>query len=270
MKIYSKEIPKKTEDLIIKLVQEKKELSNFSEKYILKYSEHLLKKNKKLLDILLKEDFNKKEFKIFIKEIREKARRIYGTYITKKYNKKSVDLDIEELLQLHLSTKERFGFYKEIYKKIIEITGMPKSVLDLACGFNPIAKNYISNKKIKYVASDISEKDVKFITNYVDEAFIADLSEKSEIKKITKYRTDWCLLFKALDPIEESCKNVTYDLIPAISSKWIIVSFPTLTLSRKRMRNPQRSWFEKVLNRLEKKFYIFEINNEIFYIIENK
>ena len=160
-----------------------------------------------------------------------------------------------------------------LFKLLGDIKG--KDILDLACGLNPLAQKYIGTK-LEYNASDISEKDVEFLKEayktfgFKGDIFRADLSEEEEHKKLEKYNTDWCLLLKALDPIEETNEDISYKLIPSIKSKWIIVSFPTLTVSRKNMRNPRRNWFEKVITRLDKTFEIFEIENELFYIIKNK
>ena len=282
MIIYGKKISKEKINLIINEVQAKKEYSNFSEKYIIKYMQHLLKKKSKVLEFIsseqdIEEIKKKKIFQNLIKEIREKVRRIYGVYITKKYNKKEeylAEKNIELLLKSHLSTKERFSDYKEIYGKIKELTEEPKTILDLGCGLNPLSQKYIG-EYLEYNASDISEKDIKFLKQayakfgFKGNLFRADLSEEKELIKLNKYKTDWCLILKALDPIEESNQNISYKLVPAIKSRWIIVSFPTLTVSQKKMRNPRRNWFEKILIRTNKQFNTFETKNELFYIIKN-
>lgn len=269
---------------IILEVQKKKELRTFSETYIKKYATHLLKKNSKLRKLINSGDIVKikksKEFQKLIKEIREKARRIYGLYIHKTYKKKDAE-DIEPLLTTHRSTKERLEHYPEFYKVLCEKTKTPRSILDIACGLNPASISYLG-KKVTYHASDISEQDVDFLKELFkvlqnqkkitkeSTAFRLDLSEEKDIAKLSKYKTDWCLLLKALDPIEESHENITYKLIPEIKSKWVIVSFPTVTASNQPMRNPRRNWFEKVLKRLNKEYDIVQIGNELVYVVKNE
>jgi 16S rRNA (guanine(1405)-N(7))-methyltransferase len=263
-------------------VRSKKELAFFSKETITEYAQKFLLQNKKLREEF-EADNLRKEYKQLIKNIREKARRIYGSYITKKYgtrDKLLAEKDFEGMLNIHLSTKERKSAYEEIFTTLIDKTCTPTSILDIGCGFNPFAAEIlfsITKKKITYHATDISKDDTDFLQKYLNissamtaksEAFPCDASKETEHVKLTA-PTDWCLLLKALDPIEESNENISYKLIPMIQSKWIIASFPTITISQKPMRNKRRSWFEKVLNRQELEFETVEIANELFYIIKN-
>jgi len=288
VKIYNKDIPTENINFLIQEVKKKKELNNFSEQKILDFLEYILKRDKHALLLFSQnmklDKINKnKVFNSVVKKIREDARRIYGVYITKDYDKKEEllkDFNIEELLKIHVSTKERIKDYEYMYKEIIKRTINPKSILDLGCGLNPISKKYISDNKIKYIASDLNEEDVLFINDFIKKgiekkcfdktsfAFRCDLTKETEIEKITQ-DTDWCLLLKVLDPVEEINENITYKIINKINSKWIICSFPTLTVSRKKMKNPKRNWFEKVLDRSNLEFNSFELENELFYIINN-
>jgi regulator of replication initiation timing len=282
--IYGTEISEALWKKIILEVQKKKELKTFSESYIKKYGTHLLKKNSKLRKLIDTKNFesfkNSKEFQKLIKDIREKARRIYGLYIHKKYYQKDTN-NVEEILATHRSTKERLSIYDDFYKKITEATCNPQSILDLGCGLNPASIGKLG-VKVTYYASDICEQDIDFLNSLFkifktkkiitekSNAFRLDLSEEKDIEILKKYKTDWCFLLKALDPIEESHEDITYTLIPAIQSKWIIASFPIITASNQLMRNPRRNWFEKVLKRVDKKYSVIQIGNELCYIVKNE
>lgn len=285
MQIYNKKISDDIIHKVISDVKEKKELASFSDVSIKNYLTYILKRDKKKLellssDVILRHLNKKKDYKDLIKQIRNIARRIYGVYITKDYSKRYDYLKKEKfdgLLSLHLSTKERSEHYEEIYTTIKQITGTPKSVLDLACGLNPVSKKFISDKKILYIASDISEYDVEFLNTLLQDkiyaegsyAFRCDLSDENELDTLDKIKTDWCMLLKALDPIEEINENITYKILDNIHSDWIIISFPTLTVSRKPMRNPRRNWFEKVLERKNLHFETFVLADELFYVVDN-
>ncbi|MGM5483700.1 MAG: hypothetical protein ACQER9_02160 [Nanobdellota archaeon] len=293
MKIFNRKIPEKNIRSVVDKIKSKKELENFSDEYTQKLIEYFLKRNPKILSEMIyvldqKKIKNNKNIQLLVKNVRDRIRRVYGMYITKDYSKKEKILEknnseeLSRILRLHTSSKERISHYSKIYEKIIEITGEPESIIDLGCGLNPFSINYIYNinkKKLKYYASDISPEDIKFIDKFIKEnkhfkkgskAFPLDLTDEKNIEIIKKYETDWCFLLKLLDPIEEVNEGITYKIIPEIRSKYIIASFPTETISRKNMRNPRRSWFEKVLIRNNLFYETFEEGKELFYIIKNK
>ena len=70
-------------------------------------------------------------------------------------------------------------------------------------------------------------------------------------------------MFKTLDSLETLRKGITKDILKKIKSKVIIISFPTRTLSGKMLSKKRLVWFNKMLS----DYSIFEIENEIFYII---
>ena len=302
MEIFGKQISESNLYFLINEIKQKKELNYFSDISIRKLIEFYLKRNKDYLKLITENEFDKripkkKIFKELVKDVRKDARRIYGVYITKDYSKRDELLQklfesnfskdaFNNLLNIHLSSRERLPFFNKIYSILVEKLRVPTSILDLGCGFNPFSikyleENNINLSKLNYFAGDISEYDIDFVNNFFIEAesnkiigskskaFRIDLSEREEFGKLSSFETDWCFLFKCLDPIEEISENISYDLIDSIKSKYIVVSFPTLTVSNKAMRNPRRNWFEKLLDRKELRFEIFEVENELFYLIYN-
>lgn len=226
-----------------------------------------------------------KDFKFLLKEVRKKLHGIYGVFILNKKDLKHLEEHLktvkkldEDALQLHIkllsahkSSAERLDFYSEIYENIFSYTGKPKSILDLACGLNPLSFPWMSLKKVKYFASELTEYDSKFIQEYFDimkpfgldgKAFAMDLIKLKQLPK-----TDICFLFKVLDSLEELEQNYSKELLKKIPSDYIVVSFPTMSIGGK---NPirQRGWFFRVMRELGLSAESFEIENEVFYIIK--
>ncbi|MEK6952006.1 MAG: hypothetical protein AABX29_03250, partial [Nanoarchaeota archaeon] len=52
-------------------------------------------------------------------------------------------------------------------------------------------------------------------------------------------------------------------------TNFIVASFATKTLTKKSMKLPRRTGFEKMLLRNNLKFKSFSTNNEVFYVISN-
>lgn len=160
------------------------------------------------------------------------------------------------------AVQERREFNKELYKKIFKITKKPKTILDLGCGLNPI---YFPYKDITYLASDIDIQALKKVKKHLKknkikgEVFYLDLSNTKALKKIKK--VDVTLIFKVLDKFK---RNTIKEILKNTKTKYFIISFPTRTISKKRMNKPKRIWFEKLIKDYKK----LRFHNEVFYVIK--
>ena len=231
--------------------------------------------------------------KQMIKDIRKELHLSYASFQTKKkFQRKKYlqqlketqnffDNDLtERLLSITLSTKERLHDYKKLYKKIFKITGQPKTIIDLGCGLNPTSYPFmnLTNKKLKYLAYDIDEDDINFLNDYFTVMKNHGLDGKAAILSLRNLRkvsqippTDIIFLFKVIDILDKSENNhkISEQLIKQLipKTKFIIASFATRTLTRKKMNFPNRKWFELMLERNNLLFQIIEMDSEIFYVI---
>jgi hypothetical protein len=263
---------------ILKQVKENKKYKTISDSVVKKEIQDYLKSNK--IEKITKQD---------IKNIRSKLHKIYSSFQTKKKNKRNQylsqlknnpnDNEINnKLLSITISTKERIKDYKEIYKQIFKITGSPQTIVDLGSGLNPLSYPYMNLKKLNYYSYDIDEEDIKFLNKYFQIMKIQGLNGKARIinlkdlKKISKLPfSDVIFLFKVIDIINQSEKDykLSEKLIKILvtKSKYIVASFATKTITRKKMNYPNRKWFELMLKRNKLNFNIINTENEIFYII---
>jgi hypothetical protein len=56
--------------------------------------------------------------------------------------------------------------------------------------------------------------------------------------------------------------------LKGVKAEFVVFSFPTRTISRKRMNVPRRKWFELMVKRLNYEYDYFEIDNECFYVVK--
>lgn len=268
---------------IISVIKSKKQLSSLEDKFVEKLILKFFENNPKLKARL--ENHPKieksKEFKVVVKSVRKELHDVYEVFkldpkrsalleCLKKYldknklDKKAIELH-EQILETHQSTKERLNDYEEVYKKILY--PKPQKILDLAAGLNPLSFPWMKLKKVDYIASELSSEDCKFINDYFKimkkfglngKVMQLDLLDKCKLPKV-----DICFLFKTLDSLESLKKNISRNLLNSIDAKKIVISFPTKTLSGKKLSEKRLVWFE----RLAKDFEIFEVENEIFYIL---
>ncbi|MFH1823441.1 MAG: methionine biosynthesis protein MetW [archaeon] len=215
----------------------------------------------------LDQDFLKKFSKYDFKEARKKLREVYGMFWIKKRSKIKKLVEEKRLLELlkaHRSTAERLDFYP----LFLEMIPNNSKILDLGCGFNPIAFFYF-NKKIDLTASDISQEDLELIKKINPKIKIMKLDLTKDYFKI-KEKYDIILLLKLLDVIEAQERNISEKIILHLlkHSKKLIVSFSTKSLGgRKTIRVIKRTWFEKLLKKNKINYSIKEFSNEIFYVL---
>jgi len=244
---------------LISHLKKKDELSDLDNNFIKYRIINYIKDNK------LESKFEQKGFsrtstykKIF-KDIRKRLHEIYGVFRADSFKE-------------HPSVKERLVYYKEIYYRIFSITGKPKKILDLGCGLNPMSYKYLGCKPY-YYASDISDFDLKQVYKYFKinkikgKTFTFNLVDDS-YKKLPKANV--CFLFKVLESLEAIKKNISKKIIQDLNSDWIVVSFSKRAISGARIRKAGRSWFRKVLKSLKLYYVIFDIGDEIFFVIKRK
>jgi len=289
------EFDKKLRDIIIKKIKEKKELTYLNNNFISKELAIYILNNKKIY-LNLKDKFEKnpdkidksRQFKKTIKDVRTKLREVFGVFYEYEFDnayklineitKTNAEGIAFEILKLHKSSKERLRNYEEIYDKIFEITKIkPKIILDLAAGFNPFSYFFLEESfgvKPEYYCCDLSNKDILIINKFFEncdikgKAFYCDLT--SDISRLENINADICFLFKTLDSLETSSRNISKNLFN-LNSKFFIVSFPTRSIGGNALiPKERRAWFYKFLKESEFEYTEFETHNELFIVIKKK
>ena len=185
----------------------------------------------------------------------------------------------EKLLSIALSTKERLPQYEEFYDKIFDITEKPNTIIDLGSGLNPLSFPFMKLNKLDYYSYDIDVEDKEFLNKYFKimekkglngKAEILDVRDLDKIKKLPK--SDIVFMFKLVDLIDEKGrrkKKISEELIKTLleKTKFVVATFATKTLTRKSMNLPRRIGFEMMLARNQLKFEMFNIENEVIYVV---
>jgi hypothetical protein len=195
-----------------------------------------------------------------------------------KDKKNLLDLHLD-MLHLHSSTRERKKNHELIYRNIFSVCGKPKKILDFGCGLNAFSLPFIGFRDFNYTCCDSVEKDVLLINDYLKsfgkkfgfkgDSFFVNVFSEDYLKKICKKKYDVCFLFKMTDVMDYGSKkhNNTEKFLRNINSNFVVLSFPTKTVSGKRMNRPRRKWFEMMVKRIGYSLDYFEVNNECFYIV---
>lgn len=262
---------------LIDIIKQKKELKDISDDFVIDYlNKYKIQHHLKTLPTNAKS----KDFKIVVKDIRAELRKVYGLFRTrdnaklrheliKQLNTKDIHLKI---LETHASTTERLPIYKNLYVEIFKITKKPNTILDLGCGVNPFSIPFM-NIKPTYYAYDINKEEIITINEYFKfhkikgHAELLDISKKTDLQKLPP--ADLAFLFKVSAILDQGKGHKkTEEVIDAIPAKFVVVSFPTLTMSGKPMTAPRQSWMEWLCKRRNWDYSIVEFKNEIFYVLK--
>ena len=148
----------------------------------------------------------------------------------------------------------------------------------MGCGLNPISYEIIGKtlkNKPEYFASDLNTEDIKFLNDYFKlnninaKAKVYDITNLEILKDKDFKECDLIFLFKVLDSFEFIKRNISKKLLNEINAKHIVVSFPMKSLvSKKTFDFSKRNWFKNYINKMNWNYEVFEIKNEIFYLIK--
>lgn len=243
-------------------VMAKKELAGLPKTLVLQAIATYLKRHS------LAEPFSAKEEKVIIKAIRAELRNLVGRFRSSQHKRERLlgEKEYDKLLATHSSTKERQKHYQTLVKLLDR--HKPTSILDLACGINPVA---ISDAfpNASYTAVDINGDDLVIVQKFFKQRGIAGKTIQQDIRtKHSFAKHDVVLLMKVLDILETKTHTIAESIMQSLECNVAIVSFATKTLSGKPMRIPRRGWFEKILRDLNLKYKTEMIPGEIFYCVQ--
>ena len=175
------------------------------------------------------------------------------------------DRALTDILKRHASTRERLPLsaMDALYAKIFETTGRPTSILDLACGLNPV---YLLHRfDCDVVGVDISKSCVSLIPNGVWGDLLCE-------NAIPQERFHIALLFKILPLLERQKSGSAMDVMNRIDAEYLVVSFPTRTLGGRNvgMEDNYTAWMEAHMPENRTVAARFTTENELYYVLKEK
>ena len=150
-------------------------------------------------------------------------------------NPNSLKDSCKHIMGQHASTSERLPILEEFYSTIFAELPPINSVLDLACGFNPLAIPWMPlATKASYTACDIYSDMTSFISSFLSltpvsgETFTCDVISAPPTQKV-----DLALILKTIPCLEQVDKQVGPRLLDEINADYLLVSYPLRSLGGK-------------------------------------
>ena len=185
--------------------------------------------------------------------------------------KESVQGFCRAMMQQHASTRERLplldGFYSTVLKKVQPI----HSVLDMACGLNPLAIPWMPlASDSRYYASDIYRDLIDFLSIFFQYAGVQGKAELCDLSStIPAAEVQLALLLKTLPCLEQLDKSIGPRLLEGIRAEHILVSFPIRSLSgrNKGMHATYSAHFQEIISGWKGQVEEFHFPNELVYLL---
>lgn len=139
------------------------------------------------------------------------------------------------VLAAHASTRERIPVLDEFYPRLFALTGVPASILDLACGLNPFAWPWMGlPPATQYHAYDIHSPRVDAINAFFRAHGLAPLAEVRDVLvHPPQVEADVAFLFKEAHRMEERRRGCSRPFWRSLRVNWLLVSLPAESLSGK-------------------------------------
>ena len=225
------------------------------------------------------EKFDKEENTDYgkLKLTRNLLRKVFSSFSSRKLLNSKMNKEINWYLMKHKSTKERFPYYEEIYKRIF--SGIKKcSVVDLGAGINGL--NFRVFRKIDldvdYVAVEavgqlVDLMNIFFKKNKLKgKAYHFSLFEIEKVKNLIKKQKKPRIVFlmKTIDSLEILKRDYSKELIENIISlsDKIVLSFATRSIGSRRKFSANRNWIVKFIKENYKIEEDFELGGERYLV----
>jgi len=176
-----------------------------------------------------------------------------------------------EIMAAHTSTQERLPILEEFYATIFARLPEIQSVLDIACGLNPLAIPWMPlPKDASYYAYDIYQDMVAFIAEVIP---LFGLDGKADtcdvITSPPNQQVDLALILKTIPCLEQVDKQAGERLLDAVNARYVVVSFPAKSLGG-REKGMVKNYVERFKELVEGKGWEaekLEFETELVFIV---
>jgi 16S rRNA (guanine(1405)-N(7))-methyltransferase len=178
------------------------------------------------------------------------------------------------VMRHHASTRERLPILDEFYATTLAEIAPVRSVLDVACGLNPLAIPWMPLAPgATYCAIDIYRDMVDFLNGFFR---LIDLDGQADARdigqNIPSERADVALLLKTIPCLEHIDRAAGRRLLDGINAEFLLVSFPARSLGGydKGMVANYEAHVRDLLAGREWPVKRFEFETELAFLIEKR
>jgi 16S rRNA (guanine(1405)-N(7))-methyltransferase len=181
-----------------------------------------------------------------------------------------------QMMQAHASTRERLPILERFYAETL--AGLPpiRSVLDVACGLNPLAIPWMNlSPGAEYAAFDIYTDMMEFLTPAMRILGVQPLASALDVVESPPdlgRRVDIAFILKTIPCLEQIDRNAGLRLLDAIRATTLLVSFPARSLGgrKKGMLENYTTRFLDMVSGKNWSIRRFEFPTELAFLVQKE
>jgi 16S rRNA (guanine(1405)-N(7))-methyltransferase len=187
-------------------------------------------------------------------------------------NSEEVEDFCVDVMRTHFSTSERLPILDDFYQTILNRIQPIPSILDLACGLNPLALPWMPvEADVRYIGCDIFRDMVAFLKTFgkrfnLDTEFYSCNLLDAHFSEQVKV----AFLLKTIPCLEQLEKGFPESLLRAIPAEYILISYPISSLSGKAkgMQENYTNQFNQLMTTGDWTYERFAFSSELAFLVK--
>jgi 16S rRNA (guanine(1405)-N(7))-methyltransferase len=175
------------------------------------------------------------------------------------------------IMRFHSSTKERLEILDRFYSDVFSEIPPVNSVLDLACGLNPLSILWIPQfERLEYYAFDIYADLVNFLNAFIE---LVPIKGHAEVRDVLfdppRRKGDLALILKTVPCFDQIDKTAVQTMLQQINADNLIISFPVRSLGgiEKMMIRNYTERFEKTVHKMNWNVKKMMFETELVFLV---
>ena len=178
---------------------------------------------------------------------------------------------LKKLLSVQSSTNERIRILNDFYKQIFSVTGIPSSIIDHACGLNPLTYLWMNlPDNVKYQTFDIESNLILLLNSIFQFLGLKNMEARLGDVLVDEFDyADVVFMLKFLPVLEQQEKGSSLQVMRKQKCRHLVVSFPVKSLSgnEKGMKSFYSDWFKKTIKAEGWKYEEILFDTELVFIV---
>ena len=178
----------------------------------------------------------------------------------------------QRIMQSHASTRERLPILEDFFKITLASIAPVESVLDLACGLNPLAIPWMPlAKNVRYFGCDIFSDMTDFLNQFTGHLGVEGSFESCDLNRFNfTQHARIAFLLKTLPCLEQLDKGISPKLLDAVPADYLLISYPIRSLGgrTKGMGKTYETQFEKLMANRDWQVERFEFKTELAFLVK--